>query len=79
MRLLKVLMLVPGTTQSSEAFPSSVNFFWRCPSSTPQRALAFALDNQDILHNYVQKSVIFTTKIDALTLIVWVSNTKLIL
>ena len=38
------------------------------PPLTPQRALAFALDNQDILHNYVQKSVILTTKLDALTL-----------
>ncbi|CDN14917.1 hypothetical protein RintRC_2910 [Richelia intracellularis] len=34
----------------------------KCPS------LAIALDNQDILHNYVQQSVIFTTKLDALTL-----------
>ena len=35
----------------------------KCPS------LAFALDNQDIPHNYVQQSVIFTTKLDALTLV----------
>ncbi|NRB08071.1 MAG: hypothetical protein HRU34_13330, partial [Richelia sp.] len=35
----------------------------KCPS------LAFALDNQDMLHNYVQQSVIFTTKLDALTLL----------
>ncbi|CDN11514.1 hypothetical protein RintRC_4709 [Richelia intracellularis] len=31
--------------------------------------MAFALDNQDILHNYVQQSVILTTKLDALTLV----------
>ncbi|CDN13123.1 hypothetical protein RintRC_5713 [Richelia intracellularis] len=31
--------------------------------------MAFALDNQDMPHNYVQKSVIFTTKLDALTLV----------
>ncbi|CDN15569.1 hypothetical protein RintRC_7235 [Richelia intracellularis] len=31
-------------------------------------SLAFALENQDIHHNSVQKSVIFTTKLDALTL-----------
>ncbi|CDN17042.1 hypothetical protein RintRC_5676 [Richelia intracellularis] len=30
--------------------------------------MAFALDNQDIVHNCVQQSVIFTTKLDALTL-----------
>ncbi|CDN10248.1 hypothetical protein RintRC_4333 [Richelia intracellularis] len=34
----------------------------------PQRALAFALENQDIPHNSVQQSVILTTKLDALTL-----------
>ena len=34
----------------------------KCPS------LVFALDNQDIPHNSVQQSVIFTTKLDALTL-----------
>ena len=62
-------MPLPGTSESREAFPSCVNFFWRCPSSSPQRALAFALDNQEILHNYVQQSVIFTTKLDALTLV----------
>ena len=31
--------------------------------------MGFALENQDIPHNYVQQSVIFTTKLDALTLI----------
>ncbi|NRB09664.1 MAG: hypothetical protein HRU34_23090 [Richelia sp.] len=36
----------------------------KCPS------LEFALDNQDILHNYVQPCVILTTKLDALTLII---------
>ncbi|CDN10108.1 MAG: hypothetical protein HRU34_07905 [Richelia sp.] len=30
--------------------------------------MAFALENQDIPHNCVQQSVIFTTKLDALTL-----------
>ena len=35
----------------------------KCPS------LALALDNQDIPHNYVQQSVIFTTILDALTLL----------
>ncbi|NRB08973.1 MAG: hypothetical protein HRU34_18875 [Richelia sp.] len=35
----------------------------KCPS------LALALENQDIPHNYVQQSVIFTTKLDALTLL----------
>ncbi|CDN09739.1 hypothetical protein RintRC_6487 [Richelia intracellularis] len=30
--------------------------------------MALALDNQDIPHNYVQQSVILTTKLDALTL-----------
>ncbi|CDN11081.1 hypothetical protein RintRC_0103 [Richelia intracellularis] len=34
----------------------------KCPS------LGFPLENQDIPHNYVQQSVIFTTKLDALTL-----------
>ncbi|NRB08597.1 MAG: hypothetical protein HRU34_16590 [Richelia sp.] len=36
----------------------------KCPS------LAFALENQDIIHNPVQKSVISTTKLYALTLVV---------
>ncbi|NRB06609.1 MAG: hypothetical protein HRU34_04280 [Richelia sp.] len=41
----------------------------RClPLGTKCPSLAFALDNQDIPHNYVQQSVIFTTKLDALTL-----------
>ncbi|NRB09295.1 MAG: transposase, partial [Richelia sp.] len=40
----------------------SLPFGTKCPS------LAFALENQDIPHNYVQQSVIFTTKLDALTL-----------
>ena len=31
-------------------------------------SLGLALDNQDIVHNYVQKYVTFTTKLDALTL-----------
>ncbi|CDN13208.1 Mobile element protein [Richelia intracellularis] len=31
--------------------------------------MALALDNQDIPHNYVQQSVIFTTILDALTLL----------
>ncbi|CDN09619.1 hypothetical protein RintRC_3830 [Richelia intracellularis] len=31
--------------------------------------MAFALDNQDIDHNYLQQFVIFTTKLDALTLV----------
>ncbi|CDN10687.1 hypothetical protein RintRC_0651 [Richelia intracellularis] len=30
--------------------------------------MALALDNQDIPYNYVQKSVIFIRKLDALTL-----------
>ncbi|CDN12874.1 hypothetical protein RintRC_7729 [Richelia intracellularis] len=30
--------------------------------------MALAVDNQNILHNYVQQSVIFTTKLDALPL-----------
>ncbi|CDN09889.1 hypothetical protein RintRC_0838 [Richelia intracellularis] len=30
--------------------------------------MAFALDNQDIPHNFVQQSVILMTKLDALTL-----------
>ncbi|CDN10086.1 hypothetical protein RintRC_0177 [Richelia intracellularis] len=29
------MMPLPGTTESREGFPSCVNFFWRCPSSTP--------------------------------------------
>ncbi|CDN14845.1 hypothetical protein RintRC_1184 [Richelia intracellularis] len=40
------------------------------PLQYPPKAEAFALDNQDIVHNYVQQSVIFTKKLDALTLIV---------
>ena len=40
----------------------SLPFGTKCPS------LAFALDNQDISHKYVQQSVIFTTKLDALIL-----------
>ncbi|CDN12090.1 hypothetical protein RintRC_7446 [Richelia intracellularis] len=31
--------------------------------------MAFALENQDIPHNCVQESVIFTTKLDELTLV----------
>ncbi|CDN15501.1 hypothetical protein RintRC_5525 [Richelia intracellularis] len=31
--------------------------------------MAFALENQDMPHNCVQQSVIFTTKLDALTLV----------
>ncbi|NRB08336.1 MAG: hypothetical protein HRU34_14960 [Richelia sp.] len=42
----------------------SLRFGTKCPS------LAFVLDNQDIPHNSVQQSVIFTTKLDGLTLIV---------
>ncbi|CDN10019.1 hypothetical protein RintRC_3022 [Richelia intracellularis] len=38
----------------------------KCPS------LAFALDNQDMPHNSVQQSVIFTIKLDALTLLIMV-------
>ncbi|NRB09461.1 MAG: hypothetical protein HRU34_21850 [Richelia sp.] len=48
--------------------PTSVPGTGEAPPVPPQRALAFALDNQDILHNYVQQSVSFTTKLDALTL-----------
>ncbi|NRB07969.1 MAG: hypothetical protein HRU34_12730 [Richelia sp.] len=43
-------------------------FFGDALRVPPQRALAFTLDNQDIPHNYLQQSVIFTTKLDALTL-----------
>ncbi|NRB07264.1 MAG: hypothetical protein HRU34_08390 [Richelia sp.] len=79
-------MPLPGTTESREAFPSCVNFFGDAPPVPPKGqatptpfgtkcpSLAFALDNQDILHNYVQESVIFTTKLDGLTLLLFISG-----
>ncbi|NRB07486.1 MAG: hypothetical protein HRU34_09710 [Richelia sp.] len=48
--------------------PVVSTFFGDPPPGPPQRALAFALDNQDMPHKNVQQSVIFTTKLDALTL-----------
>ncbi|NRB07657.1 MAG: hypothetical protein HRU34_10765, partial [Richelia sp.] len=43
----------------------------KCPS------LTFALENQDIPHNYVQQSVIVTKKLDALTLHYKIGNLNL--
>ncbi|NRB07591.1 MAG: hypothetical protein HRU34_10370 [Richelia sp.] len=54
-----------------EGSPVASTFFGDAPPAPavpPQSALAFAFDNQDIPHNYVQQSIIFTTKLDALTL-----------
>ncbi|NRB08963.1 MAG: hypothetical protein HRU34_18825 [Richelia sp.] len=61
-------MPLPGPRNLGKRSPVASTFFGDAPPVLAQRGLAFALDNQDRPYHYVQQSVIFTTKLDALTL-----------